>query len=123
MVAISKKTSTKQPKKISWESFQKRYLTKEDGYKYEWLDPDFIKSFNRLFKNNADGTFSEKTYQLNAHDEDKLPFCASFIDYNNDKWPDIYIANDKLTFNTLLSNRRGTFDDISMTLVHPPSTE
>ena len=77
-------------------------------------DPDFIKSFNRLFKNNADGTFSEKTYQLNADDEDKLPFCASFIDYNNDKWPDIYIANDKLTFNTLLANRRGTFDDISI---------
>ncbi len=38
MVAISKKVAPKPPKKISWETFQKRYLTKENGYKYEWLD-------------------------------------------------------------------------------------
>ena len=25
-------------KKISWEDFQKRYLTREDSYKYEWLN-------------------------------------------------------------------------------------
>ncbi len=77
-------------------------------------NPDFIKSYNRLFRNNADGTFTEQTYEANAHDEDKLPFCAVFLDYNNDKWPDIYIANDKLTFNTLLANRGGFFEDISI---------
>ena len=26
------------PRKISWETFQKKYLTREDGYKYEWLN-------------------------------------------------------------------------------------
>ena len=26
------------PKYISWKDFQKRYLTREDGYKYEWLN-------------------------------------------------------------------------------------
>ncbi|HFA49128.1 MAG TPA: Uma2 family endonuclease, partial [Bacteroidetes bacterium] len=28
----------KKPKKISWKAFQKEYLTREDGYKYEWLN-------------------------------------------------------------------------------------
>ena len=27
-----------QPKRISWEAFEKKYLTREDKYKYEWLD-------------------------------------------------------------------------------------
>ena len=77
-------------------------------------DPDAIRSYNRLFKNNADGTFSERTEESSAGDDDKLPFCAAFIDYNNDMWPDIYIANDKLTYNTLLENSRNeTFLDVS----------
>ncbi len=77
-------------------------------------DPDAIRSYNRLFKNNADGTFSERTEESGAADDDKLPFCAAFLDYNNDMWPDIYIANDKLTYNTLLENsRNGTFLDVS----------
>lgn len=77
-------------------------------------DPDAIRSYNRLFMNNADGTFSERTEESGTADDDKLPFCAAFLDYNNDMWPDIYIANDKLTYNTLLENsRNGTFLDVS----------
>lgn len=69
---------------------------------------------NRLFRNNADGTFTEITAQSGAADYGKKPFCASFLDYNNDKWPDIYIANDKLTINALLRNNgNGTFTDVS----------
>ena len=26
------------PRRIGWQEFQKRYLTKETGYKYEWVD-------------------------------------------------------------------------------------
>ncbi len=78
-------------------------------------DPDAIRSYNRLFKNNADGTFSERTFEADVSDEGKLPFCAAFLDYNNDMWPDIYIANDKLTYNTLLENTGGgTFEDVSV---------
>lgn len=86
-----------------------------------WLDlyyaskgESFEPGYNRLFKNNADGTFSEYTEVANAADYGKLPFCAAFIDYNNDMWPDIYIANDKLTLNTLLENTaHGIFFDVS----------
>ncbi len=78
-------------------------------------DPEAIRSYNRLFRNNGDGTFTERTEESNTADDGKLPFCAAFIDYNNDGWPDIYIANDKLTFNTLLENTgNGWFDDVSV---------
>ena len=69
---------------------------------------------NRLFRNNADGTFTEKTDFAQVADENKLPFCAAFFDYDNDRWPDIYIANDKAPPNTLFRNNgNGTFMDVS----------
>ncbi len=69
---------------------------------------------NRLFKNMADGTFSEVSETANVLDENRLPFCSAFVDMDNDKWPDIYIANDKKWRNTLLQNNGdGTYSDIS----------
>ncbi len=41
MVAIAAQKSnspTKVPKKISWEEFQRKYLSREDQWKYEWVN-------------------------------------------------------------------------------------
>lgn len=71
---------------------------------------------NRLFENNADGTFTEVTFEANAADQGKIPFCSAFIDINNDMWPDLYIANDKYSTNAmLLNNTSGGFRNISQT--------
>jgi len=71
---------------------------------------------NRLFRNNADGTFTEMSEAANAGDPGKIPFCSAFFDFNNDKWPDLYTANDKRTGNTLLQNMGdGTFTDLGAT--------
>ena len=69
---------------------------------------------NHLFRNNQDGTFSEITTSSNTADKGKIPFCSAFFDFNNDKWPDLFTANDKLTINTLLVNiGQGVFRDVS----------
>ena len=68
---------------------------------------------NRLFKNLGQNNFEEVTYEANVADEDRLPFCAAFFDYNDDKWPDIYIANDRKKRNTLLQNNQGVFTDVT----------
>jgi len=73
-----------------------------------------IPNENRLFLNNADGTFTEKTLSSGTQDPGRIPFCSSFLDYNNDGWPDIYTANDRRARNTLLRNKgNGTFVDVS----------
>jgi hypothetical protein len=70
---------------------------------------------NMLFKNNADGTFTNVTTVSQAGDPGKKAFCAAFFDYNNDKWPDLYTANDKAAGNTLLKNNGdGTFSNDSL---------
>ncbi|MCB0521350.1 MAG: Uma2 family endonuclease [Lewinellaceae bacterium] len=41
MVVVSNPSSIPSqnpPKKISWEEFQRKYLSREDKYKYEWVD-------------------------------------------------------------------------------------
>jgi hypothetical protein len=70
---------------------------------------------NRLFRNNGNGTFTEVTPQAQAADSGKTPFCSAFLDYNNDKWPDIYTAQDRLRINSLLRNNgNGTFSNVSV---------
>lgn len=55
MVAIAsdypKKKTTQ--KKISWETFQKKYLIKEDKYKYEWVDGYVEKTHRTIDKNQS----------------------------------------------------------------------
>lgn len=80
------------------------------------IDHNFFiaQSRNHLFRNNGDGTFTDVTISSGTLDPGKIPFCSAFMDANNDKWPDIYTAADKLTFNTLLlNNGNGTFWDVS----------
>lgn len=71
------------------------------------ITPD---KYNKLFRNLGDGSFVDVSAPTNTSDLNKVPFCSGFIDINNDMWPDIYTANDKLTYNTLLFNGgRGKF--------------
>ncbi len=86
-----------------------------DIYYVERRGPDAAdENRNRLFLNKSDGTFKEIGEEAGASDPMKKPFCSTFFDYDNDRWPDLYIANDKLTTNTLLRNIKGRgFQDVS----------
>jgi hypothetical protein len=69
---------------------------------------------NLLYMNNADGTFTEKGIESGVTAGMKAPFSSSALDFNNDRWPDIYIANDRSHGNVLLQNIDGkSFIDVS----------
>ncbi|MCC6723027.1 MAG: Uma2 family endonuclease [Saprospiraceae bacterium] len=38
------KDGAKQPKQISWEEFERRYLSREDSFKYEWVNGIVVKT-------------------------------------------------------------------------------
>jgi len=78
------------------------------------IERDGLPNISRLFANKG-GFFEEVTLSSGAEDGGKTPFCSSFIDFNNDKWPDIYTAHDRLRGNTMLrNNKNGTFTDVSI---------
>jgi len=69
------------------------------------------KSF--LFRNNGDGTFTNVAEQSGLDNEGGKGLSAVWFDFNNDSWPDLYIAND-LTRNRLYLNKGdGTFSDLA----------
>ena len=55
MVAIASNFTKKKPakKQISWETFQKKYLSREDKYKYEWVDGYVEKTPRAMDKNQS----------------------------------------------------------------------
>ena len=69
---------------------------------------------NFLFKNNCDGTFSNISTSAGISTDTRLTFGASFLDYNNDGFQDIYLINDKNFANRLYKNNGdSTFTDVS----------
>jgi enediyne biosynthesis protein E4 len=68
-----------------------------------------------LFHNRGDGTFEEVSRKAGVHDPDRYyGLGVSWGDYDNDGWPDLYVANDSGP-NYLYHNRHdGTFESVGM---------
>lgn len=72
-------------------------------------------SRNLLFKNNGDGTFtdiSEKAGLLKPRPA--FGFTPLVLDYDNDRWPDIYVANDSSASILFHNNGNSTFTDVGL---------
>jgi hypothetical protein len=70
---------------------------------------------NILFHNNGDGTFtdvSKKSGILKTKGTYSLGVLTA--DFDNDGWPDIYVANDSTSSALLKNNHDGTFTDIAI---------
>lgn len=76
---------------------------------------------NYLFHNNHDGTFSNVTERAGISGEAQ-GHSATWWDFDNDRWPDLYVANDFAAPDKLYRNNRdGTFSDtIGRTVPHTP---
>jgi hypothetical protein len=68
-----------------------------------------------LFHNRGDGTFEEVSKKAGVDDPDRYyGLGAEWGDYDDDGWPDLYVANDSGP-NYLYHNKHdGTFEDVSM---------
>jgi len=70
---------------------------------------------NMLYHNNGDGTFEDvsakaKIDQTNGH----YGFSVSTLDFDDDGWPDIYVACDSTPSILYHNNRDGTFTDVAV---------
>lgn len=67
---------------------------------------------DRLFRNKGDGYFTEVT-QTSGIEGPTFGHAATWFDYDEDKWPDLYIANDFSGQDYLYRNNQdGTFSNV-----------
>ncbi len=67
---------------------------------------------NSLFRNNGDGTFEEVAVVAGVADASGRSLSASWVDMNNDGWPDLYVANDVSNNGVFLNRGDATFEDV-----------
>jgi len=75
-----------------------------------------------LFHNNGNGTFTDVTDRSGVAPGPAHGNSATWWDYDNDGWPDLYVANDFDVPDALFHNNRdGTFTDVASRVVpHTP---
>jgi len=69
---------------------------------------------NFLFRNRGDGTFEDVTVASGVdQNNNRFSFAVEWCDYDNNGWPDLYVANDFGRKNLYRNNGDGTLTDIS----------
>ncbi len=66
-----------------------------------------------LYRNNGDGTFTDVTTRAGVRNDGK-GLGVVFTDYNNDGYPDIFVANDAVEDYLYRNNGDGTFTDVAL---------
>ena len=68
-----------------------------------------------LYHNRGDGTFEEVSTKAGVHDsEGRFGLGAIWADYDNDGWPDLFVANDAGPNYLYHNNHDGTFTDVAL---------
>ncbi|MGC2638349.1 MAG: CRTAC1 family protein [Acidobacteriaceae bacterium] len=81
------------------------------GYRV-YCDPfHFHGTSMRLYRNNGDGTFSDRTEKAGLLNPDGKSLGVVIADFDGDGWDDILIANDGMRSFLYCNNRDGTFRD------------
>lgn len=97
------------------EEWRRWYRVEEDkkGNQGEYLYTEAPRP-DRLFRNRGDGSFEETSAPAGITSKPHWGNSATWWDYNNDGWPDLYIGNDFKSPDLFYRNNGdGTFSEIS----------
>ena len=67
-----------------------------------------------LFRNRGNGTFEDVTAKSGIFDTSSKSLGAALLDYDNDGWPDLLVANDTQPNKLYRNQRNGTFTDVAV---------
>jgi len=67
-----------------------------------------------LFRNRGDGTFEDVTATSGVFDTSSKSLGVTILDYDNDGWPDLFVANDTQPNKLYRNLRDGTFRDVAL---------
>jgi enediyne biosynthesis protein E4 len=87
-----------------------------DGATKSYCTPESYKgTSSRLFHNLGNGRFEDAGAKAGVADPTSKSLGVTVFDYNNDGWPDLFVANDTQPNKLYRNNRNGTFIEEGMT--------
>ena len=99
---------------VDW-SVEKDLFCTLDGTRKSYCTPESYKGQSpALYRNRGDSTFEDVTAKAGLRDPSSKALGVAVLDYDDDGWSDLFVANDTQP-NKLYRNRRdGTFVDVGM---------
>jgi hypothetical protein len=86
-----------------------------DGATKSYCTPESYKGTScKLFHNLGGGKFEDVSQKAGIADPTSKSLGVSVFDYNNDGWPDIFVANDTQPNKLYRNNKNGTFTEEGM---------
>jgi enediyne biosynthesis protein E4 len=67
-----------------------------------------------LYHNNHDGTFTNVTVAAKIYQPEGKNLSVAAVDYDDDGWPDLFVANDGLNAYLCHNERNGTFKETGL---------
>ena len=71
-------------------------------------------STNRLYRNNGNGSFTDVTQKATMGTEKRRSLGAATVDFDDDGWLDLFVANDLGPNYLYMNNQDGTFRETAM---------
>ncbi len=86
-----------------------------DGATKSYCTPESYKgTSSKLFRNLGNGRFEDVSEKAGIADPTAKSLGVTILDYNNDGWPDIFVANDTQPNKLYRNNGNGTFTEVGM---------
>jgi enediyne biosynthesis protein E4 len=86
-----------------------------DGKTKSYCTPEAYRgSTSWLYRNKGDGTFEDVTAKAGFFDATSKSLGVTLLDYDQDAWPDVFIANDTQPNKLYRNNRNGTFTELGL---------
>lgn len=86
-----------------------------DGVNKSYCTPESYRGQSpRLYHNRRDGTFEDVTERAGLHDPTCKALGVALLDFNDDGWIDLIVANDTQPNKLYRNNGDGTFTDVGV---------
>jgi enediyne biosynthesis protein E4 len=96
---------------VQWSPDKDLFCTM-DGTHKSYCTPESYKGASlRLWHNLGHGKFEDATAKAGLYDANSKGLGVAVLDYNQDGWPDLLLANDTQPNKLYLNNRNGTFSE------------
>jgi len=96
---------------VQWTTESDLYCTLDGAHK-SYCTPESYKGTSvRLWHNLGGGKFEDATQKAGLGDPTSKSLGVTILDYNDDGWPDILIANDTQPNKLYVNKKNGTFEE------------